>query len=233
MRRRHHHGDGPAAPALLRARRFGELLLHVCGQRDRNQRGAKTNTTGAVTSNEGGAGNTATASISVLAPGPSTALVSSQNPSSAGQSVTFTATVTGASPTGTVTFKDGATAVATVAVGAGGVTSFATSSLATGTHAITATYNGDPGNLASTSAALTQIVNVPADSVRLRALQLEVTKIEAQSSGQAISGAIDGAILDRFAGNAPPLSGRDHGMHSSPRPSRNRRRRRNRPKDLR
>jgi hypothetical protein len=45
-----------------------------------------------------------------------TALISSQNPSALGQSVTFTATVTGASPTGTVTFKDGGTTLATVAL---------------------------------------------------------------------------------------------------------------------
>jgi hypothetical protein len=54
---------------------------------------------------------------------------------------------------------------------------------------------------------------VPADSVKLRALQLEVSKIEAQSSGQAISGAIDSAIFDGFTGNAPLISGNESGVH--------------------
>jgi hypothetical protein len=43
---------------------------------------------------------------------------------------------------------------------AGGVASFTTSSLTTGGHSITAVYNGDSNNATSTSAALTQIVNI-------------------------------------------------------------------------
>jgi len=51
-------------------------------------------------------------------------VISSQNPSGFGQSVTFTATVTGTNgtPTGTVTFKDGATALATNALSGGQAT---------------------------------------------------------------------------------------------------------------
>jgi hypothetical protein len=143
-------------------------------------------------------------------------LASSQNPSSFGQSVTFTATVSGSgTPTGTVTFKDGATVLATVTLNAGAQATFTTASLALGTHALTATYGGDLNNLPSTSAVLNQAVNVPADSLKLRALQLEVTKIEAQSSGQAISGAIDGAISDAFAGGGAPVSASDNGVHFS------------------
>ena len=52
---------------------------------------------------------------------------------------------------------------------------------------------------ASTSAALTQTVNIPADSVKLRELQINVTKMVAQNSGQAISGAIDDAISEGFS----------------------------------
>src|SRR5208283_4291582 len=90
-----------------------------------------------------------------------TALASSQNPSASGQSVTFTATVkpefTG-TPTGTVTFKDGTTTLATVTL-SGGVAKFTTSSLAVGTHSITAVYEGSTSFATSTSAALKQVVN--------------------------------------------------------------------------
>jgi len=98
----------------------------------------------------------------------STALATSLTPSNAGASVTFTATVTGSAPTGTVNFKDGATSIAgcaTVALlGSGNArtATCATSSLAAGTHSITAAYSGNAGNLASTSSALSQVVNAGA-----------------------------------------------------------------------
>jgi uncharacterized repeat protein (TIGR01451 family) len=164
--------------------------------------GTKVNTTSAVTSNEGGSGNTATATLTVGAPATttSTTLSSSVNPSSVGQAVTFTATVTGASgtPTGTVTFFDGGTAIGTATLAAGAA-SFTTSLLTLGAHNITANYGGSAGSAASTSSALTQIVQVPADSVRLRALQIAVTKVEAQASGDAFAGAVAGAIADGFS----------------------------------
>ena len=125
-------------------------------------------------------------------------VVSSLNPSVSGQSVTFTATVTGASPTGPVTFKDGATTLA-VATLSGGVATFATASLSQGSHAITAVYGGDALNSGATSAVLTQSVSTPADSLKLRALQVLVTPTVAQTSGQAISGAVESAIGEGFS----------------------------------
>jgi hypothetical protein len=89
-----------------------------------------------------------------------TTLASSRNPSNVGQSVTFTASVTpqfSGTVKGTVTFYDGATALKTVAL-SGGVAKFTTSTLASGSHNITATYNGSTSFIAS-SASLTQTVN--------------------------------------------------------------------------
>ncbi|MGY3117866.1 hypothetical protein ACVWXQ_001803 [Bradyrhizobium sp. S3.14.4] len=129
-----------------------------------------------------------------------TELTSSKNPSSYGESVTFTAKVnsSGGTPTGTVTFNDGGTPIGTSTLSAG-VATFATTTLAVGNHSITATYNGSVAFNASTSPALNQSVDIPADSAKLRALQLNVTKIVAQSSGQAISGSIDTAISEGFS----------------------------------
>jgi hypothetical protein len=89
-------------------------------------------------------------------------LASAPNPSTSGQSVTLTATVAGpgGTPTGTVTFLDGTTTVGTGTL-SGGRATFTTSGLAVGSHTITASYSGDTSFGASTSGALTQIVNVP------------------------------------------------------------------------
>ena len=89
-----------------------------------------------------------------------TTLASSRNPSNSGQSVTFTASVTpqfSGTVKGTVTFYDGATALKTASL-SGEVTKFSTSTLTSGTHSITATYNGSTSFLGS-SASLTQTVN--------------------------------------------------------------------------
>ncbi|MGW1422487.1 IPT/TIG domain-containing protein [Bradyrhizobium manausense] len=138
--------------------------------------------------------------FSYLSASTTTSLNSSKNPSSSGDPVTFSATVgsSGGTPTGTVTFSDGGTAIGTSTL-SGGIATITTATLAVGNHTITATYNGSPAFSASTSPALTQSVSIPADSARLRALQVNTTKIVAQNSGQAISGAIDTAISEGFS----------------------------------
>lgn len=76
-----------------------------------------------------------------------TTLASSLNPSTDGQNVTFTATVkaggvTAAAATGSCVFSVNGVAVATQAV-AGGVASYTTGVLTTGSYAIAAAYSGD------------------------------------------------------------------------------------------
>ena len=89
-----------------------------------------------------------------------TAVTSSANPSTYGSPVTLTATVTPSSgPTGSVTFKDGSTVLGTQPLSASGQASYQTSSLAAGTHSITAVYSGDSTYASSTSPALSQSVN--------------------------------------------------------------------------
>lgn len=90
-----------------------------------------------------------------------TALVSSLNPSNKGQAVTFTATIApGTGVTGTVTFKDGATILGTAAVNATTHKAAITkSTLAVGTHSITAVYGGNTNFNTSTSAIVKQVVH--------------------------------------------------------------------------
>jgi hypothetical protein len=94
-----------------------------------------------------------------------TFLSSSANPAAPGQSVTFTATVSsGASgtPSGTVTFQDDSTVLGTASLSgtaSGAQATFTTSSLAVGSHAITAVYGGDSSFATSTSAILSEIIS--------------------------------------------------------------------------
>jgi sugar lactone lactonase YvrE len=93
-----------------------------------------------------------------------TALWSSQNPSISGQAVAFTATIypqVGGEVTGTVTFKNGNAALATVAV-SGNAASLTTSALKAGVHSISAVYSGNANFTGSTSAPLSQLVQNPA-----------------------------------------------------------------------
>lgn len=111
----------------------------------------------------------------VVAASTSTTLASSPNPASAGQLVTFTATVDVAapgqgSPTGTVTFSDnGVQLGSSVLSTSGGVdtATFALSSLAAGTHPITATYSGSSSFDGSASATLGQAIEAAGTGVRL------------------------------------------------------------------
>lgn len=89
-------------------------------------------------------------------------LVSDTNPSSEGLTVSFSATVAAiapgaGTPTGTVTFLDGATVLGSVKLAAG-VATLPTAALTAGTHAITASYEGDPDFTASASAELSEQV---------------------------------------------------------------------------
>jgi hypothetical protein len=103
---------------------------------------------------------------SVGSMGPTATMVSSSaNPSTSGQSITLTANVVGtsssknAAPTGTVTFYDGAASLGNTALNSNGLATITTSSLAVGSHAITAVYVGDANFVSSTSTAFTQTVS--------------------------------------------------------------------------
>lgn len=91
-----------------------------------------------------------------------TGLTSSPNPSPVGAAVVLTATVAtetpgAGTPTGTVEFLDGTTPIGTAAL-VGGKATLEISTLAVGTHPITAVYHGDGSFSGSTSAVLGQVV---------------------------------------------------------------------------
>ena len=97
-------------------------------------------------------------------------LGSSLNPSTTGKTVTFTVSLQGVAglvPSGTVTFKDGGTVLTVATLDGTGTAAYSTSSLAVGSHPITATYSGDTNYQVSTSAILTQIVQIAATNIAI------------------------------------------------------------------
>jgi hypothetical protein len=89
-----------------------------------------------------------------------TKLTSNRNPSQFGQAVTFTAhvTSTGPAPTGKVQFLDGTTGIGSATLNGSGVAKLIKSTLAVGTHRITARYMGDDVSAKSTSPVVNQVV---------------------------------------------------------------------------
>jgi len=105
--------------------------------------------------------------------GSTVAVAAGTNPSIYGSPVTFTATVTSnasVAPTGVVNFMDGSTQIGTSTLtGTTGVATYTTSSLAAGTHPITAVYKGSPNNGPGTSAPIVQTVNLTQTTTGLAA----------------------------------------------------------------
>ncbi|HYF79316.1 MAG TPA: Ig-like domain repeat protein, partial [Symbiobacteriaceae bacterium] len=99
-------------------------------------------------------------------------LIIAPSPSDFGEDITLTAEVSALAPgaglpTGTVTFKDGDTAIATgVALNGSGVAQYTVAAgLATGTHTITVVYSGDGHFTAATSSGLTHEVQTAPGSL--------------------------------------------------------------------
>jgi sugar lactone lactonase YvrE len=116
---------------------------------------------------------------------------SSLNPASTGQAITFGASVTPAAATGSVQFFDGTTSLGTAPL-SGGAASISISTLAAGSHSVTAVYSGDANYLGANSSALSQLVTTstttslsasPATSSYGQAVQLSASIAPAPASG--------------------------------------------------
>ena len=103
-------------------------------------------------------------SVGVLQDATTASVTSSVNPAAYGERVLFTASVQGAHSAawGPVTFLDGTTALGTVALSPAGVAELSISSLAVGTHPITAVYGATQNSGAATSAVLSEVVQAAA-----------------------------------------------------------------------
>src|SRR5207245_7692626 len=94
-----------------------------------------------------------------------------------------TVTSPAGAPTGTWTFRDGATVLATLTL-VNGSASLSISTLAVGSHPLTAAYGGSATFAASTSAVVTQIVNAPAAAATTTTL---TSTPNPSTTGQAVT----------------------------------------------
>ncbi len=130
----------------------------------------------------------------------SLALTSSANPSSFGQTVTFTAALsgTGGVPTGTVVFKDGATTLFTGTL-ANGLSSYSSTTLAPGSHTISASYSGD-AIFAGSSFSVAQLVG-GASTTGGQTYSYTGTLPSFSSPGKGVVDTVNGHILIADTGN--------------------------------
>jgi uncharacterized membrane protein len=140
--------------------------------------------------------------------GTTTALTSSVSPSVYSQAVTFTAIVTPTAdgpPTGSVTFLDGTTVLGSGTLDGSGQATLTTSSLALGSHNITAVYGGDGSFAGSTSGALTQVVGQAATTTAVTssvnpAVYGQLITLTAQVSPVAPATAVPTGMVDFLDG---------------------------------
>jgi hypothetical protein len=123
-------------------------------------------TSGAFQSAYGGGTSDAFVAKIVVHTPTTTTLSAAPSSATSGTAVKLTATVAevgGTSvPTGTVTFKDGATALGSMTLNGTGIAVYTTSTLGVGAHSITAAYGGDAANGSSTSTAASVTVTAAA-----------------------------------------------------------------------
>ncbi|HEV2645528.1 MAG TPA: Ig-like domain repeat protein [Acidobacteriaceae bacterium] len=132
-----------------------------------------------ITAVYGGDANTLAAtspavSQTVLTVATATAFSASANPAIAGAVLQLTATVAqngsngaGGPFSGTMTFFDGATPIGTATVSAGGVATLSVTSLAIGTHSLSAGYGGNVNYGTSTSTSLVETISLATSATTL------------------------------------------------------------------
>lgn len=121
-----------------------------------------------------------------------------------GTPVILFVTVTASSvvPSGSVIFKDGAITLATVALDGTGAATFATPSLAVGTHSLTASFEGDTINAASESFDFEQTIQQISTVTTLASsanpvnggATLHLTATVIPRSTNAVAGTLDGTV---------------------------------------
>ena len=146
-------------------------------------------------------------------------LTSTLTPSVFGQSVTITSTVAEkapaiSTPTGSVSFYDGSTLLGSGTL-ANGIATFSISSLAVGSHSLTADYGGDALDNPSTSAIYSQAVNQDAVNVSINTgpspaaygTAISLTAMVASASPGAGTPTGSVSFYDTIGNSAPALLG--------------------------
>lgn len=149
-----------------------------------------------------------------------TSLSASTSTAALGQTITLTAQVSGTQSgdalTGTVLFKDGTTTIGTANISASGTGSLSISSLSTGTHMLTATYEGSSDYNPSVSTPVRLVITGIPTSIGLSAspnpasvgqnIVLTATTISSVA-GQVPTGTVTFADQSGILGTAPLSDG--------------------------
>ena len=104
--------------------------------------------------------STSAATAVTITPSASSTTLQAPSGGNVNGQITLKATVSGDSPTGSVSFTAGTTSLGTASL-SNGVATLQTSFAAAGSYSVTATYQGDPNNAASTSSAATIVIVAP------------------------------------------------------------------------
>jgi hypothetical protein len=146
------------------------------------------------------AGGSNSATFTYITPAPTvTAINPNTGPTTGGTFVT----ITGTNLNGATAVKFGAANAASFTVVSSTQITAVSPAGALGAVFVTVTT---PGGTSAPSAASQFTYAVPADSLKLRSMQVSTTPTIAQISGQAITGAIDNAIAAGFSGNPQALT---------------------------
>jgi hypothetical protein len=153
-------------------------------------------------------------------PGTTNTVATSVSPSTFGDSVTFTATVTRSegtnTPTGTVDFLDGGVSIGTGTLsdigGGAAQATLITSTLSTGSHAITAVYGGDSNFTGSTSSPIAQEVSQRNITVTADAQSKVYGESDPALTYQITSGSLVGG--DGFTGAPTRVTGEAVGTYA-------------------
>jgi hypothetical protein len=104
--------------------------------------------------------STSAATVVTISPAASSTTLQAPSGGNVNGQITLKATVSGDNPTGSVSFSAGSTSLGTATL-TGGVATLQTSFAAAGSYSVTAAYQGDQNNAASTSSAATIVIAAP------------------------------------------------------------------------
>jgi Family of unknown function (DUF6288)/PA14 domain/Bacterial Ig-like domain (group 3)/YDG domain/Bacterial Ig domain/HEAT repeats len=147
-----------------------------------------------------------------------TTLSTSGSPSTYGEPVTLTASVEPASGSGTVQFHQNAVALGGPVPLIGGQAQLVTSSLAAGTHSITATYSGSTNYNGSTATAMNQTVDQATPTITTPPTATDITDGQTLASSTLDGGAasVPGTFAFTVPSTAPPVGTASHSVIFTP-----------------
>ena len=156
--------------------------------------------------------------LTVDAAATSTTLSTSGSPSTFGGTVTLTATVVPAPTSGTVQFYDNGLAIGSPVPLSMGQAQLISSTLATGNHAITATYTGSTDHIGSSATTMTQMVEKATPAITTPPTATDITFGQNLASSTLSGGvsSVPGTFAFTAPATEPTVGTASHGVTFTP-----------------